>query len=187
MRLQPKGIYGRKRRRLFCKLKSSFGLFASTCDPLTKTPCVSTCPSPDQILQNIPRTYATPRCFPSITWINWSSCLLHDKNQESIGNQCTSSVMFCSPCPLSVRQLIDRINLALTDQSIYPTRMHLLDLIQNDPQAFSFCMAAISPHLPLKKKYRPRSEGGAWEKFMAFNWLFSITALALSEATWTAP
>lgn len=53
--------------------------------------------------------------FPSITWINWSSCLLHDKNQESIGNQCTSSVMFCSLCPLSVRQLIDRINLALTD------------------------------------------------------------------------
>ena len=59
--------------------------------------------------------------------------------------------MFCSLCPLSVRQLIDRINLALTDQSIYPTRMHLLDLIQNDPQAVSFCMAAISPHLPLKK------------------------------------
>ena len=107
--------------------------------------------------------------FPSITWINWSSCLLlvHDKNQESIGNQCTSSVMFCSLCPLSVRQLIDRINLALTDQSIYPTRMHLLDLIQNDPQAFSFCMAAISPHLPLKKN----TDQGVKEEPEKSSWL----------------
>lgn len=41
MGLQPKDIHGRKRRRSFCKLKNSFSLSRSTCDPLTETPCVN--------------------------------------------------------------------------------------------------------------------------------------------------
>ena len=66
--------------------------------------------------------------------------------------------MFCSLCPLSVRQLIDRINLALTDQSIYPTRKHLVDIDSKWSSSGLLLYGSYFTTSSIEKKYRPVKE-----------------------------